>query len=273
MSAPPTFDVKQYLQLLDLAYQVAQSLKRKPASDSRWPDCQQLATKLGFHAATVYALRQGTRAPLPSSASGANFFDFASVAVITRAALETYLTLFEVFFEPTTDDEFEFSHALWQLSGFIVRENYVPSDPALQSKFANAQQEIQDLRNRLQKTAKFATMTPGEQKEVLKGKRKRDWTSVVNAAGFGQQTIWRIYAYYSGYVHADGLSCVQIVTANTADEQIEHIEFHMVTMMVVMSKMIVEYARKFPEAKEVCDKNSDTFYLADVMAQAVSRIP
>lgn len=218
-------------------------------------------------------MRQGTKAPLPSSTGGANFYDFASVAVITRAALETYLTLFEVFFEPANDDEFEFQHALWQLSGFIVRENYIPSDPTLQSQFANAQQEIQGFKNRLQKTAKFASMTPGERKEILKGKRKRDWTSVANAAGFGEQTIRRMYAYYSGYVHADGLSGVQIVIAKTAQEQIEHIEFHMVTMMVVMSKMIVEYAKKFPEAKAVCDKNPDAFYRADVLAQAVSRIP
>jgi hypothetical protein len=273
MSTQPTFDINQYLKLLDLTYQVTQSLKGKPSSDPRWFDCQQLAAKLFFHAATVYDLRFGTKVPLLSSMNGADFYDFASVAVITRAALETYLTLFEVFFEPATDDEFEFSHALWKLSGFVVRENYIPADPELQSQFTNAQQEIQDMRNRLQKTAKFASMACHQQKEVLKGKRKRARKSVANAAGFGQQTIEGMYAYYSGYVHADGLSGAQIEIAKTAHEQIEHIEFHMKTVMVVMSKMIVGYAKKFPEAKAACNTNMDTFYIAETLAQAVSRMP
>ena len=272
MSTQPTFDMNEYIQLLDLTYQVVQSLQGKPSPDSRWPDCQQLATKLFFHAATVYSLRQGTKAPLLSLPSGTNFYDFASVTVITRAALETYLTLFEVFFKPASDDEFEFSHALWQLSGFIIRENYVPLDATLRTQFAAVQKEIQDLKVRIQKTVVFASMTAGEKKEALKGKRKRDWAGVAKAAGLGEQAIRQMYAYYSGYVHADGLSGSQIVTARNAKEQIEDIEIHMRTIMIVLSKLITEYARKFTEAKAVCDKNPDAYYRAEIWAGAASRL-
>jgi hypothetical protein len=272
MYTQPKYDINEYIQLLDLTYQVIQSLQGKPSPDSRWPDCQHLATKLFFHAATVYRLRQGTIVPLLSS-SGTNFFDFASVTVITRAILETYLTLFEVFFKPTSDDEFEFRHAIWKLSGFIIRENYVPHDPGLQSQFASAQKEIQDLKVRIQKTAFYASMRAREQKEALKGKRKRDWPSVAKSAGFGEQTLRRMYAYYSGYVHADGLSGSQIVTARTAQEQIYYIEINIRTIMIVLSKLIIEYARKFTEAKIVCDKNPETYHLALILAEAESRLP
>lgn len=273
MSTHLTFNTDQYLQLLDLAYQVAQSLKGKQSAIPYLPDCQQLAAKLFFHAATIYWLRQGTRAPLRSSEEGAFFYDFASVAVLTRAALETYLALFEVFLEPTTEDEFEFNHALWQLSGFVIREDFVPSDPTLQNWVADSQKEIQQMRTRLQKTKKFGSLKRGEQRDVLKGKRRRDWPSVAKAAGFGEQTVRLMYAYYSGYVHADGLSGAQIMSAQTAQDQIQFIERHMHTVMIVLSKMIVEYVKKFPEAKAVCDKNADTFYLAEILSGAASRLP
>ena len=274
MSTESAFKIDYYLQLLDLSYQVIQSLAGKPSTDPRLPDCQQLADKLFFHAATIYWLRQGTKAPGPHFPNGeAWFYDFASVAVIARTALETYLTLFEVFFEPTTDDEFEFNHALWQLSGFVIRENFVPSDSALQPQVAKLQQEIANMRTRLRKTQKFNSLTPREQKDVLKGKRRRDWTSVAKAAGFGEQTIRQMYAYYSGYVHADGLSGVQIVDAKTAQDQIGYIETHMTTVMMVMSKLIIEYANKFSEARAICDKNPVAFYRAQVWSGVASRIP
>ena len=114
------YTIDEYLQVLDLTFEVAQSLKGKLTEDTRLPDCQQLAAKLFFHCTSAYWLSLGTKAPVAESAGGANFFDFASITVIARAALETYLTMFEVFIDPIDDDEFEFRHSLWQLSGFIV---------------------------------------------------------------------------------------------------------------------------------------------------------
>lgn len=275
MSTQPPYTTDQYLQLLDLTYEVAQSLKGRLSPDYRWPDCQQLATKLFFHAATVYWLREAsTKAPVPRSCGGCAFHDFPSVAVLTRAAFETYLTMFEVFFEPATEDEFEFRHALWLLSGFVIRENYRPSDPALQSQFSKAQKEIHDMRTRLQKTKKYKSLKPSEQKKVSKGEAIRSWKVVAKAAGFGEQTIQRMYAYYSGYVHADGLSATQIETAKTAQKQVEHIEIHMrTTIMLVLSKMILGYAKKFPEAQVACDKNPDAHYIAKIWSGVASLMP
>jgi len=73
---------EEYLQLLNLAYEVAQSLKGKQAVNPYLPDCQHLAAKLFFHAATIYQLRQGTKIPVPYSLEeGSNFYDFPSVTV------------------------------------------------------------------------------------------------------------------------------------------------------------------------------------------------
>ena len=257
--AQPDFDLSQYLGILDLTFQVVQSLDGKPSPDPRLADCQHLAAKLFFHAATIYHLRQGTKAPLASLTNGADFSDCASVAVITRSALETYLTMQEVFFEPVNEDEFEFNHALWQLSDAIVLENYVPSNPVLRSQAANAQQQIQALKKRLQKTAKFASMKHGEQKEALKGKRKRNWKCAAKVTGIEEKIIRLIYAYASGFVHAGGLTTFRIMAAQSAKKQIDLFELFMRPTMYVMLKMVLDYAKKFPEAKAVLEKNTGLF--------------
>jgi len=180
--------------------------------------------------------------------------------------------MFEVFFEPATDDEFEFKHALWQLSGFVIREKFSVTAPTLQNQVTN-QTEIQKMRDRLQNTKKFSLLKSGEQKNVLKGGRKRNWENIAKAVGFGEQSIRQIYSYQSGYVHADGLSGTQMFSLQTAQEQIDFIEIHMRTVMIVLSKMIIQYANKFSEAKAVCDKNPGTFHMTKVWSGAASILP
>ena len=198
------FDINDFLLLLNLLYQVAQSLKGKIISDSRLVDVEKLAAKLFFHCSSIYWLRQGTKVPYPKP-KGADFYDFASVAVLSRTALETYLTMFEVFFEPITDDEKEYRHALWLLSGLILREKYAPTMGEFEQEYKDAREEIQKIKERLERTQAFQKLTPKQQKQALQGKRQRDWERVAKSAGFGERTIRQIYAYLSSYAHADGL--------------------------------------------------------------------
>lgn len=265
---------ESYLRLLDLCYEVAQSLKGTQASIPHIPDCQQLAAKLFWHAASIYWLGQGTHAPVPESlVGGACFYDFASVAVLTRAALETYLTLFEVFLEPQTLDGFEFNHALWQLSGFVVREDLVPSDPSLTEWAARSQREIEEMRSRLCSTQKYSLLSAREKKAALRGRRSRDWSAVARAAGFGEDTIRKMYAYYSGYVHSDGLAGAQIMQAATREEQSRFIQGDMHLVMSILAKMVLGYESKFQEARRTCEGRPADYTLAQVWSEATRRLP
>ena len=273
MDEEELFTTDEYIEVLDLIYEVAQSLKGKSSEDPRLPDCQQLAVKLFFHCASGYWLSLGTKAPVAASAGGANFFDFASIAVITRAALETYLTLFEVFIEPENDDEFEFRHALWQLSGFIVREGLAPTDPSLEEAAIEAGHDIEYLRDRIRSTQAYKSLTRRQQSNVLNGRRTRNWKEVALSAGFGLQFIRRIYSFYSGYVHADGLSGTQIMGATTAEEQKFHIKMHMFTLLLVMSKMILDYASKFDEAEKTLKHYPELHNRIVIWTEAVRLLP
>jgi len=266
------FGEKEYLELLELSFEVIQSLAGKPTEDHRLPDCQQLAAKLYFHAASIYWLNQGTRAPVPRSRSGTSFTDFASIAVLGRAALETYLTLFEVFFEPENDDEFEFRHAAWQLQGFILREGFIPSDPDLQIDYIRAQEEIQHLRDRIKQTSAFANLANKQKKQILRGRRIRTRMEVAEAAGFGKDFIRRIYHYYSDFAHSGGLSAAQIFEAKTAQAQKEHTQMHLLTSGIALSKQILDYVARFEEARLAVTEFPDALHRARVLAGAVKRI-
>jgi len=189
------------------------------------------------------------------------------------------LTLFEVFFEPKTEDELSFRHAHWQLSGFKIREGLVPSDPVPQDQVYRSQQEIEEMRTRIKSTKVYASLTPKQQKQVLKGnKLPRSRADRAKAAGFSADFYNIVYAYESGYVHADGLSGAQIMQAGTKTEQLQYIDRSMCLVMIVLAKMILDYASKFPETKEVCDANPDTYRRAQMYSETakhikVSRIP
>jgi hypothetical protein len=81
-----------------------------------------------------------------------------------------------------------------------------------------------------------------------------------------------MYAYYSGYAHADGLSGAQIVSAPAPQQQLGFIDLHMHTCMMVLSKMIIDYGNAFPESKRACDAKPDAFFRAQVWAEVASRL-
>lgn len=263
----------EYLQLLDLTYQVVDSLKGKTHPDPRYYHCNRVATKLFFHSATIYWLRQGTKGPVPPP-EGAFFYDFASVAVITRTAVETYLTMYELFFEAITEDEREFRHALWLLSGFVIRESLVPGGAADRAKVADLQREIEELRDRIRNTATFAALTDGQKRRALQGKRiPRKFEDRAKAAGFGPKYTRLIsQQYLSGYVHSDGLSAAQVSEAETKEKQIEYIEGGMWLVMMAMAKMILEYKRLFPSAEAWCMGRPAAFTKADKWAEITRRL-
>ncbi len=259
---------KEYLSVLELAFEVAQALSGK-VMDSRRADVESLALKLYAHGCTAHWLYQGTKVPVPASTGGSSFVDFSSMAVIARAALETYVTLYEVFVQPTTDDEFEFNYCLWQLAGRVFLEEIGAVDQSLQPEQTEVMNEIAALRDRLSGTKKFAGLTPGQQKEALDGKRHRQWDMVAKSAGFGFEFLRkRIFPYYSGFVHADGLIAGQLLSAQKREDQLFHAEMHLVTILILLSKLVLDYENLFTEARAVIPK----FNAAQEAAERWSKI-
>ena len=266
----PSFSEEEYLDLLELTYSVAEAISGKFFSDGRKPDSQSLALKLFTLAASAYQLYKGTRLPFPSSTRGSGFIDFSSTAILTRSALETYLTFFEVFVAPKNNDEFEFRYCLWYLSGYVSLEKFDPHDPDLQADYGKAQEEIFALRERIKATSFYQSLKNDVQRDVLNGNRRRKLDTVLTSAGFGKWTFRNIYRYYSGFVHADGLTTSQLMSAETKEDQLFHAETDLVTMMVIISKFIVDFGLLYEEASLVFPR-FDKIYKRALMWSDIAR--
>lgn len=262
---------KEYLSILELAFEVAQALSETTSPNGRIPDCQYLAIKLFAHAASAHWLFKGTKSTVPTSTGGASFIDFSSTTVLARAALETYLRFFEVFVSTSDDDdEFEFEYCLWHLAGQVVLEGMVPDDPSLITVHEDAMKEIASLRNRLRATQKFQSLGQGKQTDVLKGIRRREWKQVAESTGFGHSFIRRIYRYYSGFVHADGYTSGQIMSAQSKEAQQLHAKTDLATIMMVLSKFILDYGKLFDEARAVFPKFPEAHKSAETWSEVAS---
>jgi hypothetical protein len=247
---------RDYLELLNLYSLMLDGQKGYTPDDSRWVDCQNLAVKLFFHASAIADLRQGTRINLASLDQTTFFYDFASVTVLARAALDCYLTLFEIFFEPASLDEFTFRHALWHLAGAVMHEweTVDPTDSFWAQKHAEANSYGQKLRETIRATAYFQGLSDKQQKSVLKGKRQAgQFTDRARAAGFGPARLQMVWDFHSGYVHSDGASATQVISAQTSEAQLEHIRIHMALVAMALGKTIALYASKFEPAKAIAD--------------------
>lgn len=265
------FDEAQFSRVLDLLYRISIAVKDADADPKR-AEIHSLIAKIFFHAASLVELLKGTRIPLKSLTRETYFFDFASTAVIARSALETYITLHEVFIAPVSDDEFRFEYALWKLSGIAIRENYTTTLPIPGEVFAAAQKELADVRATLSSTEMFSTLTQKQRAEVMKGRRIRKWTDIAQQVGLDETLLRKLYSYFSSYVHADGLSASQVVSAGTAKEQIGHIHFHMGVVLTCMSLLVVWLLEKHPEAMKLSASELEATRIARLWSGAIAKV-
>lgn len=262
-----------YPQLLDFYFKVVNSLKGKPLSDNRKKGCENLATKIFFHAASLYQLSKGTNVILSEYPAGAHVIDFPSMLVITRSIIETYLSLFEVFFEPKSDDEFQYRNAVYEINGLRISEIFRPpgSDVELNRRRLERVRYLKELRRKIKATSIYKGLDKNQKKATLNGKMypERNFVARGQAAGFGK-FIEQQYAFLSSYVHGTALSALQIVSATTNTEKSHFVTTCFILSMPVLSLVIINYARTFQEALNICKANRDHFFLAITLAKISS---
>lgn len=116
-------DIKQeYVRLLDLLVRVLRANKGLSVSDGEsLLDAYGLAFKFFCHALTVFYLSRGTNQELPSRKW--HYVDFASIDVITRAALEAFLVFHYVFYASATAEEKDYRYLAYRAEGIDDKQS------------------------------------------------------------------------------------------------------------------------------------------------------
>ena len=262
-------DKKEYLKLLDLLCRVVEANKGPiTGDDDRYLYAESLAAKFFMHAASVLYLSRGTKIPdFPSTAVG--FIDSASINVLARAALETFLTFHYVFFAPETKDEQDYRYWIYIAAGLAERQQLPVSIEEDRQKLADERMQLDDLRNKLCSNAIFKSLKLKQQQEVLKagrdiwrktlvnGKWKPlSWHDIAIDAGFSKMLASHTYRYLSGYAHSGSPSVMQIKVL-LEERQMHLIEVSMNTLNIATANLIHEYSELFPRAKNALHADPD----------------
>lgn len=138
-----------YSTLLDLFIRLVESQAgRKIESGDEWlNDAQVLATKLFRHLVSMQTLAAG--ATVEHDGIRALFFvDHASVKVVARAALETYLVFFYLY--GNSDQSLsEFRHKTWCLGGLVDRQQFHVSTEEGREVLAREKKQIEELKSKI----------------------------------------------------------------------------------------------------------------------------
>ena len=258
---------KEYLEMLEIFGQCVQSLegKRVTAADAWQADIQPLAIKLFFHLGTLFHLQEGTSLPEIMRVTP-KYVDFPSVAIVARAAFETYLTFYYIYAETDDKEAKRFRHKLWVLGGFLDRQKFIVTTTEGKHRIEDEKLKIQKIREEILEHPIYANLAKERQKESLKGKWKfqHKWEDLAELAGSHKDYFVPLYAYVSAHAHGSYLSILQVSQATDRQTQRGLTGLYTGVGLNLMSHFIKTYCLLFPEAQKVLDQNDSYKRLVEI---------
>jgi len=256
---------RDYSTLLDLFIQLVQSHagKKIPRGDSWLNDAQVLAVKLFRHLVSMQSLAVGATVE-HEGAPSIFFVDHASVKVVARAALETYLVFFYLYGSPDRS-LCEFRHKIWCLGGLADRQKFFVFMPQHREVLARELKEMQDLRSQIEKSPHMAGYSEKQRSRLLKGEWRTGsgWADLGKSAGFHDKYFKNIYGYLCGYSHASYLSALQVGQAQSIEDQKMLTSSILGIGVILMAHFAFSYTAAFEGASAVLSANPSAKRIAE----------
>ena len=244
---------KELLKVIDSFIRIGEAGKKTPAGkDNRLLDAEGLGFKIFSHASSILYLFRSTNIP-DSSVTNISFFDAASINVLGRAAIESFLVFQYVFVNNKNNEQEDFHYLSWVLGGLIERQNLPTSSPQGKKVLEDERKIISTIEPRLKTNKYFLELTDKQQNNLLtKGNwRLKSWSAIGLESGLSDTYAKAFYGYLSGYAHANNLSILQLREAKTAKIQKDLSTATIDYLLIALSKFIKSYAKVFPKAEPI----------------------
>lgn len=254
-------DRQDYVKILDLLAKANNSVEMKSVSDinelERLFDANSLVEKFIAHALTILHLSHGFIIQDLPSFPKINFPDSASIDVLTRAAMESFLVFHWVFFTPKTKDETNYRYLSYKAAGIVETINYLEGKSEYEKLYADEKGKLDEIHEKLKINTIFNSLKKDQKDKIfLRGEwRLMSWTKLAENAGFGKLLAFKMYRNLMGAAHSSSLSVAQLVRGLTNKEVDKYIQPSINIMVILTANMIEEYCQMFPEA-QVVFKNS-----------------
>jgi len=244
--------------MLEIFHDCTGALRGKKISkELAWQaDAENLAVKIFFHLGSSFQLQTGTSLP-PISGVTPNYVDFPSIAILTRAALETYLCFNFIYVKPSTMKEKAFHHDIWELGGFLERQKFTATTAEGRQKIQEEKEVIKELKEKIGSNPIFDTLSDPRKKDAIKGKWRlgKQWVDIAEASGVHTKYFVGLYAYLSSFSHSGNLGILQLSQARNKQQQESLSNIYTSINLTLMSHFIIAYCRFFPEAQEFLDSH------------------
>ena len=256
----------EYSTLMELCYQIVESQNGRDIEvGQEWRnDAQVLAVKLFRHLASIQSLAGGATLRTPDDQE-IPFVDHASVHVLARAALETYLVFFYVF--GTNDFSLShFRHKTWHLGGLMDRQQYNVFSDEAREICALERGIIDRLKSEVEDSAHFLEFSPRQRQQLLAGNWRvgSGWRDLGIQAGFHEAYFRNIFNYLCGHSHSSYASTLQVGQAHTLEDQVMLTESTISIGVVIMAHFSFTYPRVFADADPVLNSNPASRALAEL---------
>jgi hypothetical protein len=255
----------EYEELLHLFIDLVQSQAgNKIVEGEGWMnDAQTLLIKLFRHLVSMQVISTGSTIERQGTPI-VFFIDHASVKVMTRAALETYLVFYYIF-GGQNQSLSKFRHSTWVLGGLADRQLSHAATDENRAVLVKEKMQIEELKLEIEKSHFFSSFTPKQQEQLLKGKWRvgNGWSDLGVAAGFHKKYFDNMYSYLCGYSHSSYISAMQVGQAQSIKNQESLTNSIMGIGIVIMAHYACSYSRAFESAKEVLNKSSSAKVIAE----------
>lgn len=254
-----------YSMLLDLFIRLVESQAGIEIEDgSAWlNDAQVLATKLFRHLVSMRALSAGTTVETDDGLR-VSFVDHASIKVVARAALETYLVFFYLY--GTKDLPLsKFRHKTWILGGLTDRQKLHVSTQEGYEVIARETIQIEALRSEIATLPQIDDYTGRQRSKLLGGEWRIgiSWADLGAQAGFHPKYFENTYSYLCGYSHSSYLSALQVGQAQSIEDQRMLTQSILGVGIVLMAHFVFSYSGAFGNAENVLSANPSAKRVAE----------
>lgn len=239
-------DTRTLLRALGAAIDANKGL---PSDSDEWLlDAEGLALKCVFHGSSTAQLHSGTELP-PARAT---LLDVASMNVLARATIESFLTFHYVFAAPKEAPAKTFRHLAWVLAGLLERQGFAASETENQQKLADEQAQILTLQERLRASEELQCMTPKQQRSVLErgAWRQQSWKEIALSTGMSPLHAVQEYTYLSSFAHSGSLSVLQVRQARSPTQRYSLAEGTLRLVNVALAFMTRSYCGLFSRVDE-----------------------
>jgi hypothetical protein len=243
-------------ELIDSLINIGESLKGDSAGkDDRNLDAEGLLLKFICHCISINYLKSGIPSPVDKRIA---ILDPASINVLVRAALETYLTFQYVFLLPADQVERDLRFQVWRRSGVLERLISDPTTEEYKKLLPRIKEEAERLKSKIETNANFIKLPPKLGRKIIeKGTWKLpvklpnghweqpSWIDIMILSGIERESALRIYGYLSCYAHSNHLSVSQIYEAREHAQRQIIIELPIDIIKVIIIMMINSYEKAF----------------------------